>query len=105
MLRKEHRLKVFENRITRQYLYPRGMRTGSGKIFTFNFHSLHHPYNISRVVESRKLGFAGYVARMVEGSNAFIILTAKPTGKRSLRRPRHRYEGKVKISRTSLQPT
>jgi hypothetical protein len=33
-LREERRLRVFENRILRDYLGPRGMRMGSGEGFT-----------------------------------------------------------------------
>ena len=37
------------------------------------------------------LRWAGHVARMEEGRSAFKILTGKPTGKRPLGRPRHRW--------------
>ena len=38
-----------------------------------------------------------HVARMEEGRSAFKILTGKPTGKRSLGRPRHRWEEDIRI--------
>ena len=38
----------------------------------------------------RRLRWAGLVARMEEGRNAFKILTGKPTGKRPLGKPRRR---------------
>ena len=41
--------------------------------------------------------WAGYVARMEEGRNAFKILTGKPTGKRPLGRPRHRREDNIRM--------
>ena len=34
---------------------------------------------------------------MEEGRNAFKILTGKPTGKRSLGRPRHRWEDNIRM--------
>ena len=37
------------------------------------------------------------VARMVEGSSAFVILTGIPTGNIYLGRPRHTREGKIRI--------
>ena len=37
--------------------------------------------NIVRVIKSRRLKWAGHVARMEEGRSAFKILTGKPTGK------------------------
>ena len=46
---------------------------------------------IVRVVKSIRLRWAGHVARMEEGRSAFKILTGKPTGKRLLGRPRHRW--------------
>ena len=42
--------------------------------------------NIVRVFKSRRLRWAGCVARMEEGRSAFKILTDKPTGKRPLGR-------------------
>ena len=41
------------------------------------------PYLV-RGVNSRRLRWAGHVARMEEGRSAFKILTDKPTGKRPL---------------------
>ena len=40
---------------------------------------------------------AGHVARMEEGRSAFKILTSTPTGKRSLGRPRHRWEDNIRM--------
>ena len=44
--------------------------------------------NTVRVIKSRRLRWAGHLARMEEGRSAFKILTGKPTGKRPLGRPR-----------------
>ena len=38
--------------------------------------------DVVRVIKSRRLRWAGHVARMEEGRSAFKILTGKPTGKR-----------------------
>ena len=46
--------------------------------------------NIVRVIKSRRLRWAGHVARMEECRSALKILTGKPTGKRPLGRPRRR---------------
>ena len=51
-------------------------------------HSLCRLPNIGRVTKSRRLRWAGHVARMEEGRSAFIILKGKPTGKRPLGWPR-----------------
>ena len=44
------------------------------------------------MIKSRRLRWAGHVAKMDEGRRAFKILTANPAGKRSLGRVRHRWE-------------
>ena len=41
-------------------------------------------YKSVAVIKSRRLRWAGHVARMEEGRSAFKILTDKPTGKRLL---------------------
>ena len=41
---------------------------------------------------SRRLRWADQVARMEEGRSAFKILTGIPTEKKTLRRPRSRWE-------------
>ena len=51
--------------------------------------------NIVRVIISRRLRWAGHVARMEEGNSSFKILTGKPTGKRPLGRPRRRWEDNI----------
>ena len=52
--------------------------------------------NIISVIKSRRLRWVGHVARMEEGRSAFKILTGKPTGKRPLGRPRHRWEDNIR---------
>ena len=44
------------------------------------------------MINSRRLGWAGQVARMEVGRNTFKILTGKPTRKRYLGRRRGQYE-------------
>ena len=41
--------------------------------------------------------WAGHVARIEEGRNAFKILTGKPTEKRPLGRPRHKMENNIRM--------
>ena len=53
--------------------------------------------NIVRVIKSRRLRWAGHVARMEEGRSAFKMLTGKPTGKRSLGRRRRRWEDNIRM--------
>ena len=49
-----------------------------------------------RVVKSRKMRWAGHVARMGEGRGVHRVLVGKPEGKRPLGRPRRRREGNIK---------
>ena len=52
---------------------------------------------IVSVIKSRRLRWAGHVARMEEGRSAFKILTDKPTGKRPLGRSRRRWEDNIRM--------
>ena len=60
-------------------------------------HILYRSPNIVRVINSRRLRWAGHVVRMEEGRSAFKILTGKPTGKRHLGRPRRRWEEFIRM--------
>ena len=50
-----------------------------------------------RVIKSRKLRWAGNVARMEEGRGVHKVSVGKPDGKRPLGRPRRRWEDNIKI--------
>ena len=50
-----------------------------------------------RVVKSRRMRWAGHVARMGEGRGVHRVLVGKPEGKRPLRRPRRRWEDNIKM--------
>ena len=49
------------------------------------------------MIKSRRLRWAGHVARMEEGKSAFKILTGKSTGKRPLGRSRRRWEDNISM--------
>ena len=49
------------------------------------------------MIKSRRLRWAGHVARMEESRSALKILTGKPTGKRPLGRPRRRWEDNIRM--------
>ena len=53
--------------------------------------------NIVRTMKSRKLKWAGHLARMEEGRSAFKILTSTPVGKIPLGRSRHRREDNIRM--------
>ena len=53
--------------------------------------------NIVRVIKSRRLRWAGHVARMEEGRGVHKVLVWKPEGKRPLGRTRRRWEDNIKM--------
>jgi hypothetical protein len=65
-LRKEHRLRVFENRVLRRIFGPRKDEvTGEWrKLHNEELHDLYSSPSIIRIIKSRRMGWAGHVARM-----------------------------------------
>jgi hypothetical protein len=53
--------------------------------------------DIIKQIKSRRIRWAGYVARMGEGRNVYRVLVGKPEGKRPLERPRRRWENGIKM--------
>jgi hypothetical protein len=53
--------------------------------------------NIVRVIKSRRMRWAGYVARMGERRGVYRVLVGKPQGKSPLGKPRHRWEENIKM--------
>jgi len=54
--------------------------------------------NIIRANKLRRIRWAGHVARMGERRGAYLILVGKPEGKKSLGRPRCRWEVNIKLN-------
>ena len=53
--------------------------------------------NIVRVVKSRRMRWAGHVARMGQGRGVHRVLVERPEGKRPLGRPRRRWSDNIKM--------
>ena len=53
--------------------------------------------NIVRVIKSRRIRWAGYVARMGERRGVYRVLVEKCEGKRLLEKPRRRWEDYIKM--------
>ena len=98
-LREERRLRVFENRILRRIFGPkRDEVTGEWrKLQNEELKGLYSSPNIVRVIKSRRMRWAGHVARMGEGRGVYRVLVGKPEGKRPLGRPRHRWEDNIRM--------
>jgi transcription termination factor 2 len=63
-----------------------------------NVHNLkNNNSNIIRMIKSRRMRWAGHVARMRERRNAYRILVGKPEEKRALGRPRRRWVDNIKM--------
>jgi hypothetical protein len=58
------------------------------KLHNEELHILYSSPNIIRQIKSRRMRWAGYVARMEEERNVYSVLMGKPEGKRPLGRPR-----------------
>ena len=98
ILREEHRLRVFENRVLRRIFGPRrdGV-TGEWRKLYEELNDLYSSPNIVRMIKSRRMGWAGHVARMEKGRGVHKVLVGKPEGKRPLGRPRRRWEDNIKM--------
>jgi hypothetical protein len=48
--------------------------------------------DIIRQFKSRRMRWAGHVARMGKGKNVYRVLMGEPEGKIPLERPRHRWD-------------
>jgi hypothetical protein len=60
-------------------------------------YALYSSPNIIRVITSRRLRWAGHVARMGERTDAYRALVGKPEGRRPLGRPKRRWEDNIKM--------
>jgi hypothetical protein len=98
-LREEQRLRVFENRVLRRISGPkRDQATGEWRrLHKEELSDLYSSPNVIRVIKSRRIRWAGHVARRGEKRGAYRILVGRPEGKRSLGRPRHRWEDNIKM--------
>jgi hypothetical protein len=98
-LREEHRLRVFERRVLRRIFGPkRDEVTGDWRrLYNEELNGLYSSPNIVRVMKSRRMRWAGHVARMGERRGVYRVLVGKPEGKRALGRPRRRWEDNIKM--------
>ena len=90
---------MFENRVLRRMFGPKrdGITGEWRKLHNEELNSLYSSPNIVRVIKSRRMRWAGHVARMEEGRGVHKVLVAKPEGKRPLGRPRRRWEDNIKM--------
>jgi hypothetical protein len=90
---------VFENRVLRRLFGPkRDEVTGAWrKLRNEELHNLYSSPDIIRQIKSRRMRWAGHVARMGEERNVYRVLIGKPEGKRPLERPWRRWEDGIRM--------
>jgi hypothetical protein len=64
---------------------------GCRKLHNEELHNLYSSPSITRIIKSRRMRWAGHVARMGEKRKMYRLLVGKPGEKRTLGRPRRRY--------------
>jgi hypothetical protein len=98
-LRDERRLRVLENRVLRRVFVPKRDEVTREwrKLHNEELSDLYSLPNILRVVKSRRMQWAGHVARMGEGRGVNRVLVGKPEGNLPLGRPRRRWEDNIKM--------
>jgi hypothetical protein len=102
-LREENRLRVFENRVLRRIFGPKREEDGSRrKLHNDELHSLYSSPNIVKVIKSRRMRWAGHVARMGFERGLYRVLVGRPEGKRPLGRPRRRWENNIRMDLREL---
>jgi hypothetical protein len=67
------------------------------KLHNDELHSLYSSPNIVRVIKSRRMRWAGHVARMGQGRGVYRVSVGRPEGKRPLGRPRRRWEDNISL--------
>jgi hypothetical protein len=66
------------------------------KVHNKELNDLYSLPNIVRVVKSRRMSWAGHVARMGEERGVHSVLVGRREGKKPLGRPKHRLEDNIK---------
>jgi len=98
-VREERKLRVFESKVLRRIFGPRRDEvTGEWRrLHNEELNDLYSSPNIVRVIKSRRIRWAGHVARMGEERGVYRVLVGKPEGKRPLERPRRRWVHNIRM--------
>jgi hypothetical protein len=97
--REKHRLRVFENRVLSRKFGPKRKEDGSWrKLHNDELHNLYSSPNFVSVIKSRRMRWAGHVARMGKGRGVYGFLVGRLEGRRPLGRPRRRWEDGFKMT-------
>ena len=90
---------MFENRVLRRIFGPkRDEVTGElRKLHNDELNDLYSSPNIIRVINSRRMRWAGHVALMGQSRDVYRVLVGKPEGKRPLGRLGRGWEDNIKM--------
>jgi hypothetical protein len=93
-------VKVFGNRAPRKTFGAQTDEvTGTWRrLHNEELYDLYCSLDIIRVIKSRRMRWAGHVARMGEGRGAYRVLVGRPEGRRPLGRPGHSWDDNIKMS-------
>jgi hypothetical protein len=77
-------MRVLENRVLRRVFGPKrdGVTGEWRRLHNEKLNDLYSSSNIIRVIKSRRMRWAGHVARMGEGRSAYRILVGRSEGRR-----------------------
>jgi len=98
-LREERKLKLCDNMVLRRIFGPRRDEVTREwrRLHNEELNYLCSSPNIVRVIKSRRMRWAGHVARMGEERGVYRVLVGKPEGKRPLGRPRRRWVDNIRM--------
>jgi hypothetical protein len=73
-LREKHRLRIFENKLLRRMFGSKREEDETCRKLHDELHGLYSLPNMVRVIKSRRMRWAGHVARMEEGRCVYRVL-------------------------------
>jgi hypothetical protein len=99
ILREEHILRVFEDRVLRRIFGPKvdEVKGKWRKLHNEELRDLYSSPSIIRMAKSRLMIWVGHIARMGEKRNAYRLIVGKPEGKRPVGSPRRRWVDNIKM--------
>ena len=89
---------MFQNMVLRRIFGPRsdGVTGEWRRLLNEELNDLYCSPNIVRVIKSRRMRWAGHVARMDEERGVYRVLVGKLEGRRPLGRPRRRWVDNIR---------
>ncbi|KAJ4441770.1 hypothetical protein ANN_11628 [Periplaneta americana] len=91
-------LKAVSNNTPPIFVANRDVVTGEwGNLHNEELHALYSSPDIIRNIKTKRLRWAGHIARMGESRNAYRVLVGRPEEKIPLERPRRRWEDNIKL--------